>query len=70
MENLHVYQPSRSKWELRDLKKIPPLNYLLNFFLGGGGPKFTFWTNFTDCMKNIRHVDRQLKEVEGVKVLV
>jgi hypothetical protein len=30
----------------------------------------TFWINFTDCMKTIRNLDRQMKEVEDMKLLV
>jgi hypothetical protein len=32
--------------------------------------KQTFWINFTDCMKTIPYAERQLKEVEDMKLLV
>jgi hypothetical protein len=30
----------------------------------------TFWINFTDCMRTIRHLDRQIREIEDMKLLV
>jgi hypothetical protein len=32
--------------------------------------KHTYWINFTDCTKIIHYIDRQIKEVEDLKLLI